>query len=127
VGRRARNAWATGDLEGLRNIPDVRHQVDICLSAWTATDVARKNGLSDVEPRIRAAWLAAAEKALQEHAVSFATLPIDGLLDDSGYLAQLRQRGYRVIAPDADDEQDRPTGEDQVDVEAGVAARTVSP
>ncbi len=94
------NAWATGDLAALRDMPGLRHRVDTCLSAWTATDVARKNGLTDVEPRVRAGWLAAADKALQEHAVSFALLPIDELLDDSAYLVQLRQRGYRVMPPD---------------------------
>ena len=114
------NAWATGDLETLRNTPDARRQVDTCLAAWTATDVARKNGLTDVETRIRAAWLAAVEKALQEHAVSFALLPIDELLDESAYLAQLRQRGYRVIAPDAVDGQGEAAGE------AGVTARPAS-
>lgn len=94
------NAWATGDLQALRAMPDARHQVDACLSAWTATEVARKHGLTDIEARVRDTWLAAADKALQEHAVSFATLPIDGLLEESAYLAWLRQRGYRVTAPD---------------------------
>ncbi|MBO9717916.1 MAG: TraB/GumN family protein [Pseudoxanthomonas sp.] len=121
------NAWATGDLEALRNMPGVQDQVDTCLSAWTATDVARKNGLVDVEPRIRATWLAAADKALQEQAVSFALLPIDSLLDDGAYLAQLRQRGYRVVAPDADDGQDETGGENPVDEKAGVATRPASP
>jgi len=108
-------------------MPALRRQVDTCLSAWTATDVARKNGLTDVEPRVRATWLAAADKALQEHAVSFALLPIDELLDDSGYLGQLRQHGYEVVAPDAIDGEDEAAGEGRISSEAGVAARPASP
>jgi hypothetical protein len=121
------NAWATGDLDALREMSGVQNQVDTCLAAWTATDVARKNGLTDVEPRIRAAWLAAADKALQEHAVSLALLPIDGLLDGGGYLAQLRQHGYRVTAPDDVDEQEEASGENPTVDEPEVATGPASP
>ena len=115
------NAWATGDLDALRAMPRLRRQIDTCLSAWTATDVARKNGLTDVEPRVRATWLAAADKALQEHAVSFALLPIDELLDDNGYLGQLRQRGYQVLAPDAAEGEDEAADASPISGEAAVA------
>lgn len=97
------NAWVSGDLDALRAMPSARRPMQACMSAWTATEVARKHGMVDVEPRIRAAWLEAVDKALAAHEVSFALLSIDELLDGGdrdGYVAALRSRGYRVVAPD---------------------------
>ncbi len=93
------NAWATGDLDALRAMPSGRNQTMACLSAWTETEVARKRGLTDIDARVRAAWLAAAEKALREHRIGFATLSINELLDEDGYLGTLRARGYEIEAP----------------------------
>ncbi|WP_372014653.1 TraB/GumN family protein [Pseudoxanthomonas sp. 10H] len=98
------NAWAVGDLEALRSMPNGRDQVLACLSAWTQTDTARKRGLVDIEPRVREAWLEAVDRAVDAHAVSFATVSIDQLLRADGYLADLQRRGYRIHAPDEDPE-----------------------
>ncbi len=95
------NAWAVGDLDALRAIPQNRSQVEACLSAWTETETARKRGLVDIDARVRDSWLEAIDKALAEHPVSFATLAIDNLLHDrDGYVAGLAARGYRIQAPD---------------------------
>jgi hypothetical protein len=95
------NAWAVGDLDALRAMPQNRKQLDDCMDAWMQTETVRKRGFTDIERRIRDSWLAAADKALAEHPVSFATLGIDTLLyDREGYLAALRARGYRIQAPD---------------------------
>jgi hypothetical protein len=95
------NAWAVGDLEALRALPSGRSQVLACLSAWTRTETARKRGLVDIDVRVRDSWMSAVDKAVAAHPVSFATLSIDELLrGDGGYLAELRQRGYRIQAPD---------------------------
>lgn len=95
------NAWAVGDVEALRTMRQNRQQLDDCTDAWMQTETARKRGFTDIEARIRDAWLAAAEKALAEHPVSFGTMGIDSLLyDRQGYLAALVARGYRVTAPD---------------------------
>lgn len=99
------NAWAVGDLDALRALPARRRQVEACLSAWAETDTARKRGLADIDARILESWLAAVDKAVAEHPVSFATLSMDDLLrGDGGYLAALVQRGYRIQAPDEVDE-----------------------
>lgn len=93
------NAWATGDLEALRQLPDSdRH--DACVAAVTDAGFARALGLDDVPEKQRAVWLAAAIKALQTHAQTFAVLPMDELLRADGYLAALRERGYEVEAPE---------------------------
>ena len=95
------NAWAVGDLDALRTMPSGRNQLLACLSAWTQTETARKRGLVDIDVRVRDSWMSAVDKAVAAHPVSFATLSIDELLrGDGGYLAELRQRGYRVQAPD---------------------------
>jgi len=93
------NAWATGDIEALRAMPDARSQTMACLSAWTETEVARRRGLIDVDTKVRAAWLQAADAALKEHRVGFALLPISDLLGGGGYLAQLQAKGYEVESP----------------------------
>lgn len=100
VARRA-NAWATGDLAALRAMPQAGSQVLACLDAWTQTEAARKRGFADLEARMRAHWVEAAAGALEQHAVSFATLPIEALLHDrGGYVTGLVARGYVVEAPD---------------------------
>ncbi|KAF1692894.1 polysaccharide biosynthesis protein GumN [Pseudoxanthomonas koreensis] len=109
------NAWAVGDLDALRAIPQNRSQVEACLSAWTETETARKRGLVDIDARVRDSWLQAVDKALSEHPMSFATMPIDNLLyDRDGYVAGLTARGYRIQAPDE-------YGEEAVDAAAGDA------
>src|SRR5690606_37648041 len=71
------------------------------------TEAARKRGFTDIEARIRDRWVAAVEKALAAHSVSFATMSIDTLLyDREGYLAALSAKGYRIQAPDELEEAD---------------------
>ena len=99
------NAWASGDLAALRSMPTRRQQVDACMDAWSGTETARKLGFTGVEARSRHAWLEVAERALREQPVSFAMMPIENLLDEGGFpLADLRARGYEVLAPDAVEE-----------------------
>lgn len=97
------NAWSVGDLETLRATAGQRRHVQACMSAWLQTETARKRGLSDLDARVRAHWLAAADEALSTHTVSFAMLSIDELLGADGYLAAMRARGDTVLAPDEAD------------------------
>ena len=95
------NAWAVGDLEALRAMPQNRRQLDDCMDAWMQTETVRKRGFTDIGPKIRDSWLAEVEKAVAAHPVSFATMGIDTLLyDREGYLSALAARGYRIQAPD---------------------------
>ena len=92
------NAWATGDLEELRQLPD-SHRRDACVTAITSAGFAKQLGLDDVPAQLEAAWLAAANRALADNATSFALLPMEELLSPTGYLARLKAQGYVVEAP----------------------------
>jgi hypothetical protein len=100
------NAWAVGDLDALRATSSGRSQLLACLAAWTRTETARKRGLVDIDTRVRDSWLASVDKAVAAHPVSFATMSIDELLRQDGYLAELQRRGYRIQAPDEYEEED---------------------
>jgi hypothetical protein len=94
------NAWATGDIETLRNVPESAWR-DTCQSAITGAGFAKSLGIDNLPRRIEGAWLAAADAALAANIQSFAVLPMRDLLDPHGYLAALQARGYMVTAPDA--------------------------
>ncbi len=93
------NAWATGDLQVLRELPDSEWQ-NVCVAAVTDAGFAHTLGLHDVPARLRAAWLAAATKALDTNEQTFAVLPMDEVLRPDGYLGALQALGYQVDAPE---------------------------
>jgi hypothetical protein len=94
------NAWATGDIDTLRKVPEGAYR-DTCRSAITGAGFAKALGIDNLPMRVEGTWLAAADAALASSAQSFAVLPMHDLLDPNGYLAALQARGYTVIAPDA--------------------------
>ncbi len=99
------NAWASGDLQTLQQLPDSDRR-DTCVTALTSAGFAHKLGLDDLPTRLRDAWLAAARTALAHNAQTFALLPINQLLSPDGWLARLKALGYAVESPqeqDADD------------------------
>jgi hypothetical protein len=93
------NAWATGDLQILRQLPDSKRR-DACISAIADAGFARALGLADVPEKLEATWLAAARAALARNPQTFATLPMDELLKPGGYLSKLQAQGYEVEAPE---------------------------
>jgi uncharacterized protein YbaP (TraB family) len=92
------NAWADGDLETLSALPYDDHYTT-CMEALTDSALAKRLGIDGLRARADQAWLANADKALADHAVSFAALPMSQLLAEDGLLAQLRARGYDIQAP----------------------------
>ncbi|MEO8778481.1 MAG: TraB/GumN family protein [Rhodanobacter sp.] len=116
------NAWATGDLQALRQLPDSDRR-EACVAALTAAGFAQTLGLNDVPAKQRALWLAAARKALATNAQTFALLPMDELLKPDGYLAALQAEGYRVESPEEQDADIAPDGT----VAAPAQATTVTP
>lgn len=92
------NAWAVGDIEALRALPYVDQQ-QACQEALLRNSTVQERGMGDLRERVAAEWLKAAEAALQKNAVTLAVLPIGQILDDDGYVATLRSRGYAVEAP----------------------------
>jgi uncharacterized protein YbaP (TraB family) len=92
------NAWATGDIDALRDLPFV-DAGPACIKALLDAPVIQANGLADSEARARAEWLAAAEAALGKNASTFAMLPMGQLLKPDGYLEALRVKGYEIEEP----------------------------
>lgn len=92
------NAWATGDIDTLRNLPQ-GDQNQACESAAMQSGVARKLGPANPEAELAKLWLDAASTALDSNRVTFATLPMRELLKSDGYLTKLQARGYTVEAP----------------------------
>ena len=96
------NAWATGDIDTLRRVPEGAYR-DTCKSAITGAGFAKALGIDNLPARVENAWLAAADAALAANTQSFAVLPMHDVLNPNGYLAAMQARGYTVTAPDADD------------------------
>jgi hypothetical protein len=93
------NAWATGDVDALRRLPDT-DQREACIEALANSDLAKERGISDLPDRVQEAWIEAASASLAKNPVTFARLPIMDLLAPDGYVAKLKARGYKVEAPD---------------------------
>ncbi len=93
------NAWATGDVAGLRALPPA-YRWEACSNAITEAGIGKRLGFGDARRKLRDKWLAAAEAALARNTVSFATLSLGDMLGANGYLAALEAKGYTVIAPD---------------------------
>lgn len=84
------NAWATGDIEGLRALP---------ITDPGAAPALQARGFGDSAARMRKIWLSAAEAALAKNASTFALLPMSQMLKSDGLLADLRAKGYQIEEP----------------------------
>jgi hypothetical protein len=93
------NAWATGDLDTLRRLP-LSDQLQVCLAAVRQSGISNELGLTGIDGKIRATWLAAADKALANNRITFAQLPMERLFGSDSYLAALKAQGYTVTLPD---------------------------
>ncbi len=92
------NAWAVGDVDALRKLPEADHH-EVCNAIAFNAALAEKHGLQDIPQQKLRYWLAEAESALEQHESTFAVLPIIELLKPNGYLAALRAKGYVVEEP----------------------------
>ncbi len=90
--RRAR-AWAVGDVGALRALP-YPDQLEACV-----TELSAVPSVAALVAQGNQAWMDAAEAALEQHRVSFATAPIYQLLDSHGPLAHFRAEGDQVNGP----------------------------
>ena len=91
------NAWSLGDIAALRALPYADQDV-ACFDALASVPTLRDR-FQDLRSRLRATWLAAAERSLSEHASSFAVLPMTALLREDGVLPALAAQGYEVEEP----------------------------
>ena len=103
------NAWATGDIETLRRLPDSRFR-QVCTDAIAGAGFARQLGISDLPAKVEAHWLNLARGALKTFPQSFAVLPMHELMDADGALAILKSQGYNVQSPEELEQDDASAG-----------------
>ncbi len=96
--RERANAWASGDIESLRESWP-RALGSACIGAIMGAQVVQDRGFGDMIERVKDAWLAEAERALRENESTIAVLWLSEILDGDGYLAALREKGYTVEDP----------------------------
>jgi hypothetical protein len=99
VMRKRANAWATGDVEVLRNLP-WQDQRDACNNAIREAAFVQKLGVQDIAAQQEAAWLAQVDKSMSANAVTVAVLSMSNALSKTNYLGKLKARGYTVLEPD---------------------------
>jgi len=92
------NAWATGDVEKLRELAPVDN-ASACIAVAVNAQVMQDRGYTDWPARRAAAWLDAVEAAFAGNRSTVAVLSIDQILKPDGFVAQLRARGYVVEDP----------------------------
>jgi uncharacterized protein YbaP (TraB family) len=94
------NAWATGDIDGLRQQVDAdRTAAYLYASSWP---FLQGKMLDELLQRADRRWIDAADTALQQNTTTFATLPIFMLLRNDGVLAVLQQQGCDISPPGGD-------------------------
>jgi uncharacterized protein YbaP (TraB family) len=86
-------AWASGDVDRLRGLP-YPNQLQACIG-----DLSASPRLKQLVAGASAAWMTAAQSALERHRVSFAVRPIYDLLSHDGPLERFRAQGYRIEGP----------------------------
>ncbi|MYM22292.1 TraB/GumN family protein [Duganella sp. FT135W] len=94
------NAWAKGDLEAIQRLsyPDQETQCDDAM--LSAEFVKNRPGFQNIKERVREAWVASAEQAINTNASSFAMLRLSNIVGADSYLAALKAKGYQVDSPD---------------------------
>jgi len=94
------NAWANGNIAEIEGL-DYATQAQACDEAILGSTAGEQASpeFRSIRERLRTTWLEAAEKAMAEHASTFAVLDMKDVFDPSGYLAALRASGYTVDSP----------------------------
>lgn len=92
-------AWSSGDLEDLQKLP-MSDQLETCRETVIASGESFQADVSELNSKLRDAWILAARNAIASHKVSFAMLPMAALFGHDNYLDGLRDEGYVIDAPD---------------------------
>ena len=92
------NAWAVGDVNVLRKLPE-SDQGAACAAAFRQASFLKKLGPADIEAQVDRAWLDGVEKALESNKVTLTALSINKLIAADGYLAKLKARRFAVEEP----------------------------
>ncbi|RZJ85064.1 MAG: TraB/GumN family protein [Massilia sp.] len=94
------NAWAKGDIDGIRKLDFVDQEESCREVVFNSAAVRDDPAFQSIRPRLKALWLAAAESALERNASTFALLPMRDILDPKGPVAALAAKGYTVEQPE---------------------------
>lgn len=98
--RRRANAWAMGDLAALRQLDKTDERI-ACNAVFVESKwLNNVKGGADMRQRVKASWLAAAEKSLSNNRSTLAVLSMSELTSPDGMLAALRARGYQIDEPE---------------------------
>lgn len=92
------NAWAVGDMSKIASL-DFADREESCKDAILNND-AFKSRLKDVMATLKQKWVANAERALDKNDTTFAVLALQSILDPKGPVAELKDKGYKVEAPE---------------------------
>jgi hypothetical protein len=92
-------AWATADLAALEALPALPNAGLPCITAVMSAQAAKEAIPADIREQLQALWVADAERALAANETTFAIVPLAKLLQEDGYLARLRARGYAIEPP----------------------------
>ncbi|WP_426197715.1 TraB/GumN family protein [Massilia sp. DWR3-1-1] len=93
------NAWAIGDVDKMRALSYPDH-AEACREAVTNSAWMKGlKGAENLDARVKATWLAAAEKALSNNRSTFALLPVSQAMNAGGFLDSLKEKGYAVEQP----------------------------
>ena len=96
------NAWAVGDIAALRELVPLYSfsrdgfRADECAAAMHGGEQQAR----DYKARRIAAWVAEAERALAKNRSTLAVILMSELFEPDGYLAALREKGYRIVEPE---------------------------
>lgn len=94
--KRRANEWANGRIGEFRAV-ELRSGDNPCQTLLFAG--IDGEALQDLARQTQEKWLSGAENALTSHATSFTVLDIGELLDESGLLSRLAEKGYSVSEP----------------------------
>jgi hypothetical protein len=93
------NAWANGNTAEISSL-DYAEREDACNEAVLNSPAAKKHpAFQNLRERRLAAWLKAAEKALDNNTSTVAMLTMSDILGPKSYLAVLQAKGYTVESP----------------------------
>jgi len=97
--RRRANAWANGNIAEIDNL-DYAEREDACNGAVLDSSFAKHHPqMQNMLERRFAAWIKAAETALDKNQSTFAMLQMNEILGPKSYLAALQAKGYTVESP----------------------------
>jgi hypothetical protein len=92
------NAWAVGELDGIRKLN--YGERDACFDGLSSSSLAKNQPeFLTMKEKAAASWIGAAEKALATNTSTFAVVHIKDILDPKGVIATLQAKGYTLESP----------------------------